>query len=49
LEHLQNTENKYGTPMDWSRPLRSELVTDLAFWSNKLKLLRYACKLAELR
>lgn len=49
LEHLQNTENKYGTPMDWSKPLRRELVTDMAFWSNKFKLLKYACTLAELR
>jgi hypothetical protein len=49
LEHLQNTENKYGLPMDWSKPLRRELVTDMAFWSNKFKLLRYACSLAELR
>lgn len=49
LEHLQNTENKYGTPMDWSKPLRRELVTDMAFWSNKFKLLRYACSLAEVR
>ena len=49
LEHLQNTENKYGLPMDWNKALRSELVTDLAFWSNKFKLLKYACSLAELR
>jgi hypothetical protein len=49
LEHLQNTENKYGKPLDWSKALRSELVTDMAFWSNKFKLLRYACELAELR
>ncbi len=49
LEHLQHTENKYPKPMDWSKPLRSELVTDLAFWSNKFKLLKYACELAELR
>ncbi|MBX2932483.1 MAG: class 1 isoprenoid biosynthesis enzyme [Chitinophagaceae bacterium] len=49
LEHLQNTENKYGKPMQWEKPLRKELVTDLAFWSNKFKLLQYACSLAELR
>lgn len=49
LEHLQNTENKYGTPMQWDKPLRKELVTDMAFWSNKIKLLKYACDLAELR
>ncbi len=49
LEHLQNTENKYGLPMDWSKPLRRELVTDMAFWSNKFKLPKYACTLAQLR
>lgn len=49
LEHLQNTENKYGKPMQWNKPLRKELVTDMAFWSNKFKLLQYACKLAALR
>jgi hypothetical protein len=49
LEHLQDTENKYGLPMDWNKALRSELVTDMAFWSNKFKLLKHACKLAELR
>ncbi len=49
LEHLQNTEDKYSTPMDWSKPLRRELVTDMSFWSNKFKLLNYACTLAELR
>ncbi len=49
LEHLQDAENKYGLPMDWGRALRSELVTDMAFWRNKFKLLKYACALAELR
>jgi hypothetical protein len=49
LEHLQNTENKYGLPMNWNKALRSELVTDMAFWSNKFKLLKQACELAELR
>jgi hypothetical protein len=49
LEHLQNTQNKYGTPTDWGKPLRKELVTDMAFWSNKFKLPKYACWLAEVR
>ncbi len=49
LQHLQNTQNKYGIPTDWSKPLRSELVTDMAFWHNKFKLPKYACWLAELR
>ena len=49
LEHLQNTENKYGIPMNWDLPLRKELVTDMAFWSNKFRLLHYACTMAEWR
>lgn len=49
LDHLQNTENKYGLPLDWHKPLRKELVTDMAFWSNKFKLLKHACWLAEVR
>jgi hypothetical protein len=40
LEHLQNTENKYGLPLDWNNALRSELVTDMAFWNNKFMLLK---------
>ena len=49
LDHLQDTETKYGLPMDWGKALRSELVTDLSFWSNRFKLLGHACELAELR
>jgi len=49
INHLQQTENKYGKPINWAKPLRKELVTDMAFWSNKFKLLQYACSLAELR
>ena len=49
LEHLQNTENKYGLPLDWNNALRSELVTDMAFWNNKFMLLKKACWFAKLR
>ena len=49
LEHLQNTENKYGLPLDWNKALRNELVTDMAFWNNKFMLLKKACWLAKLR
>ena len=49
LDHLQHTEKKYAQPMDWSKAQRSELVTDMAFWSNKFKLLNYACWLEKLR
>ena len=49
LHHLQKTEKKYGIPINWELPLRNELVTDMAFWSNKFKLLQYACALAKWR
>lgn len=49
LEHLQHTENKYGTPLNWQLPLRKELVTDMAFWRNKFKLLPAAVYLGKLR
>lgn len=40
LEHLQKTEEKYGPPMDWRKPLRREMVTDLALNKNRVKLPR---------
>lgn len=49
LSHLQETEDKYGKPLNWKQPLRKELVTDMAFWKNKFKLLKFACWLPELR
>lgn len=49
LDHLQNTEKKYGKPLNWDKPIRKELVTDMAFWSNKFALLKHTCQLAELR
>ena len=34
-------ENKYGLPMDWKKPARKEMITDLALNKNRIKLLKY--------
>ncbi len=46
LEHLQKAESRYG---NLAKATRKDLVTDMAFWSNKIKLLKYASWLAKLR
>ena len=38
LKHLQETEDKYGLQMDWKKPSRKEMVTDLEWMKNKLRL-----------
>lgn len=38
LDHLQQTENKYGLALDWTKPTRKEMVTDLALNKNRIKL-----------
>ena len=48
LEHLENTNKKYGMPWDMSKASRAELVTDMAFVKNKLKLVKYSIFLAKL-
>lgn len=48
LKHLQETEDKYGLPMDWKRPSRKEMVPDLEWMRNKLRLppaIKYLSKL----
>ncbi len=49
IDHLQKAENKYGLPMEWSKPLRNELVTDMDFFSNKIKFPAHTFHLAKLR
>ncbi|WP_026463004.1 hypothetical protein [Adhaeribacter aquaticus] len=48
LEHLQQTENKYGTPVNWKQIPRNEMVTDMALWRNRFKTLRNIKWLSEL-
>jgi len=48
LEHLENTNKKYGMPWDISKASRAELVTDMAFLKNKLKLVKQSIFLAKL-
>ncbi|TDH28882.1 class 1 isoprenoid biosynthesis enzyme [Segetibacter sp. 3557_3] len=49
FDHLQNTERKYGVPVNWKKPSRKEMVTDMAFNRNRFKLLKYILQLSELR
>ena len=49
LDHLQTTENKYGTPVDWTKPTRKEMVTDMAINKNRLKLPRAIKWLSRIR
>jgi len=44
LEHLEEMETNYGLPLDWNMPQRNELVTDMALWKNKKRLLRFALR-----
>jgi len=48
LEHLENTNKKYGLPWDISKASRAELVTDMAYIKNKLKLVKHSIFLAKL-
>lgn len=41
FDHLRETENKYGLPIDWKKPIRQEMVTDMAMIKNQLKLVKY--------
>ncbi|MDB5230426.1 MAG: hypothetical protein JWN76_1231 [Chitinophagaceae bacterium] len=47
LDHLQETENKYGAPVDWKIIPRKEMVTDMALNKNRFKTLRYMKWLSE--
>ncbi len=49
FDHLQDTERKYGLPINWKKPVRREMVTDMAFNSNRLKLLLYIRRLSTVR
>lgn len=47
LDHLQQTENKFGTPVDWKKVSRKDMVTDMALNSNRFKTIKYMKWLAE--
>ena len=48
LDHLQQTEDKRGTPVDWKSVPRKEMVTDMAKNSNRIKTVRYMKYLSDL-
>ncbi len=41
LDHLQQTEDKLGAPVDWKKVSRQDMVTDMALNSNRFKTVRY--------
>ncbi len=47
LDHLQETEDKLGVPLDWKKVPRQEMVTDMALNSNRFKTVKYMKWLAE--
>jgi hypothetical protein len=48
LDNLQQTENKYGAPVDWKNIPRKEMITDMWKNRNRLKTVRYMKRLGEL-
>jgi len=48
IDHLQDTENKYGAPVDWHKAKRSEMVTDMWKNKNRLRTLKHIKALAKL-
>ncbi len=47
LDHLQKTEDKTGTPVDWKKVARKDMVTDMALNSNRFKTVKYMKWLSE--
>lgn|GEM_PF-669265 len=48
LDHLLETENKYGAPVDWKAVPRREMVTDMVKNKNRIKTVRYMKYLGKL-
>ncbi len=48
LEHLQKIDKKYAKPINWQQVKRSDLITDMEFWSNRLSVFKHAVFLSRL-
>lgn len=48
IDHLQETENKYGRSIDWKNVPRKDMVTDMWLNRNRFKTLRHIKQLSEL-
>jgi hypothetical protein len=46
IDNLCAVEDKYGQPISWESVPRRELVTDMAFFRNKIKYLKYIFRLS---
>ena len=47
LDHLQQTEDKLGTPIDWKKIGKQDMVTDMALNNNRFKTVKYMKWLAK--
>ena len=48
LEHLQKIDKIYAKPINWQQVKRSDLITDMEFWSNRLSVFKHAVFLSRL-
>ena len=48
LDHLQETENKYGAPVNWKTAHRKEMITDMWKNKNRIKTVKYMKYLGKL-
>jgi len=48
LQHLEAIDKKYSKPVDWLNVKRSDLVTDMDLWRNRLKIFKNAVFLSRL-
>lgn len=47
LDHLQETEDTFASPVDWKNVPRKDMVTDMALTKNRFKTVKYMKWLAE--
>ncbi|WP_207493282.1 class 1 isoprenoid biosynthesis enzyme [Aridibaculum aurantiacum] len=47
IDHLQETEHKYGAPVDWNKATRQEMITDMWKNKNRLRTLKHIKELAK--
>ena len=48
LTHLEKIDTKYARPIYWQNIKRSDLITDMDFWNNRVNVLKFALFLAKL-
>ena len=48
LEHLEAIDTKYSKPVDWKNVKRSDLITDMDLWRNRIRIFKNAVYLSRL-